>query len=180
MINITNIITPEDYKQYQPSIESTGINDTQLQDCINAATDALSAITKHLIIDVYVYNNPVIPQADIDTNNPLYRNDNEMEELYRAVLSQTHYVINSGNDNSMGDASFSGAGISASTSIPDRTYINDTTYQHLVNARLIQSDLGNKTKCNNTLDFGPANDFTCGNDLSGLIKTFNNTYVFKK
>jgi hypothetical protein len=60
-----------------------------------------------------------------------------MDELYRACLSQTHYKISNGNDTSVGDASYNGAGISVSQSLPERNNIGPTVYQHLVAARLI-------------------------------------------
>jgi hypothetical protein len=66
--NRIDIITVDDYKNYQPSVVSIGLSDEQIQDCITTAIDDLSGITNHLIIDVYKYMTELNPN---DANNKL-------------------------------------------------------------------------------------------------------------
>ena len=140
-----NIITVEDFKSYQQGW-SENFEDNQIQDAINIATNDLNAFTNFLLEKVYVYNTG----SDVQKNNPLYRNEMEMKALTMSVLSQTYYKLMNGNDNSIGDASFSGAGVSISQSLPERNYIAPDVYQWLINARLLSENKHNecdKVKC---------------------------------
>lgn len=131
----TNIITIQDFKEYQ-SGWSENFEDNQIQDAINIATNDLNAYTNFLLEKVYVYNTG----EDVKQNNPLWRNELEMKALKMSVLSQTYYKLMNGNDNSIGDASYSGSGISMSQSLPERNYISEDVLQWLVNARLMENN----------------------------------------
>lgn len=131
----TSIITIDDFKEYQ-SGWSENFEDKQIQDAINIATNDLNAYTNFLLERVYVYNTG----EDIKQSNPLWRNELEMKALKMSVLSQTYYKLMNGNDNSIGDASFSGAGVSMSQSLPERNYISEDVLQWLVNARLMENN----------------------------------------
>lgn len=136
----TSIITIDDFKEYQ-SGWSENFEDKQIQDAINIATNDLNAYTNFLLERVYVYNTG----EDVKQSNPLWRNELEMKALKMSVLSQTYYKLMNGNDNSIGDASFSGAGVSMSQSLPERNYIAEDVLQWLINARLINNDGEKKT-----------------------------------
>ena len=131
----TNIITIQDFKEYQ-SGWSENFEDNQIQDAINIATNDLNAYTNFLLEKVYIYNTG----EDVKQNNPLWRNELEMKALKMSVLSQTYYKLMNGNDNSIGDASYSGSGISMSQSLPERNYISEDVLQWLVNARLMENN----------------------------------------
>lgn len=131
----TSIITIGDFKEYQ-SGWSENFEDKQIQDAINIATNDLNAYTNFLLERVYIYNTG----EDVKQSNPLWRNELEMKALKMSVLSQTYYKLMNGNDNSIGDASFSGAGVSMSQSLPERNYISEDVLQWLVNARLMENN----------------------------------------
>lgn len=130
-----NIISIEEFKEYQPAW-SSNFEDTQIQDAINTSINDLNAFTKLLLQKVYDFNTG----SERKEGDRLYRNDDEMLALKQACLSQTYFRLMNGNDTSIGDQSYAGAGISLSQSNPERNYIGNDVYQWLVNARLVIVD----------------------------------------
>lgn len=144
MKEIIKVITIDDFKKYQPSWSSS-FEDLQIQDGINLATNELIAFTNKLLEEVWEYNRA--NEGEINKSNPLYRTDKELNSLELAVLSQTYFKLMYGNDNSIGDASYSGGGVSISQSMSEHSYIAPDVYQHLIDARLFKKENNHKVEC---------------------------------
>lgn len=133
-IKLTKIITVEDFLEYQSGLRDV-FDDNQIEDAINLATNDINAFTNLLLEKVYIFN--ASEPKPTDKSNPLYRNETEMTALYQAVISQTYFKLMNGNDSSVGDASYAGAGVSLSQSFSERNLIGTDVFQWLINARLI-------------------------------------------
>ena len=104
--------------------------------CINSAYVLLDGECASLISQVDKFN-MVDDRASLDTNHELYRTDFELGQLQEALVFQVQYVLNMGNDFTVGGGSYSIGNINSSYSRPEgRELIAPGVYKLLSNARV--------------------------------------------
>ena len=106
--------------------------------CINSAYVLLDGECASLISQVDKFN-MVDDRSQLDTNHELYRTDFELGQLQEALVFQVQYVLNMGNDFTVGGGSYSIGNINSSYSRPEgRELIAPGVYKLLSNARVYQ------------------------------------------
>lgn len=104
--------------------------------CINSAYVLLDGECASLISQVDKFN-MVEDRASLDTTHELYRTDFELGQLQEALVFQVQYVLNMGNDFTVGGGSYSIGNINSSFSRPEgRELIAPGVYKLLSNARV--------------------------------------------
>ena len=104
--------------------------------CINSAYVLLDGECASLISQVDKFN-MVDDRSQLDTNHELYRTDFELGQLQEALVFQVQYVLNMGNDFTVGGGSYSIGNINSSYSRPEgRELIAPGVYKLLSNARV--------------------------------------------
>lgn len=109
-----------------------------INSCINSAYVLLDGECASLISQVDKFN-MVDDRSQLDTNNVLYRTDFELGQLQEALVFQVQYVLNMGNDFTIGGGSYSIGNINSSYNRPEgRELIAPGVYKLLSNARVYQ------------------------------------------
>lgn len=112
--------------------------ETSINSCINSAYVLLDGECASLISRVEQFNfneNGIIP--DRDTKDILYRTDFELNQLQEAIVFQVQYVLNMGNDFTIGGGSYSIGNVNSSYNRPEgRELIAPGVYKLLSNARV--------------------------------------------
>lgn len=104
--------------------------------CINSAYVLLDGECASLISQVDKFN-MVEDRSSLDTTHELYRTDFELGQLQEALVFQVQYVLNMGNDFTVGGGSYSIGNINSSFSRPEgRELIAPGVYKLLSNARV--------------------------------------------
>lgn len=104
--------------------------------CINSAYVLLDGECASLISQVDKFN-MVDDRSQLDTTHELYRTDFELGQLQEALVFQVQYVLNMGNDFTVGGGSYSIGNINSSFSRPEgRELIAPGVYKLLSNARV--------------------------------------------
>lgn len=104
--------------------------------CINSAYVLLDGECASLISQVDKFN-MVEDRTQLDTNNVLYRTDFELGQLQEALVFQVQYVLNMGNDFTVGGGSYSIGNINSSYNRPEgRELVAPGVYKLLSNARV--------------------------------------------
>ena len=104
--------------------------------CINSAYVLLDGECASLISQVDKFN-MVDDRSQLDTNHELYRTEFELGQLQEALVFQVQYVLNMGNDFTVGGGSYSIGNINSSYSRPEgRELIAPGVYKLLSNARV--------------------------------------------
>lgn len=104
--------------------------------CINSAYVLLDGECASLISQVDKFN-MVDDRSQLDTTHELYRTDFELGQLQEALVFQVQYVLNMGNDFTVGGGSYSIGNINSSYSRPEgRELIAPGVYKLLSNARV--------------------------------------------
>lgn len=111
---LKNFLTIEDFRKERPRMSI--MNDEEIQEALNIATTMLDGICNGLISLVVQYS---LSREVKDPNNNLYRTDFELNQLKNAIVFQTHYVLNLGNDFTIGSNSASTGGINYSFQRPE-------------------------------------------------------------
>lgn len=145
---IAALITPEKFLLERPAMNAFTID--EIQEGIYTAFNLINAECRGLPIEVWAYNEPAyrpVP-VPVDSNNVLYRTTHEIDQFYQAIVTQTHYNLNMGNDYSQGSSTFSTGGMSATIQRPERRDILAAgVLLFLQNARLYKmQDYDIKTK----------------------------------
>lgn len=109
-------LSVDDFLQLRPAMST--FDDNEIQECINTSTELLNALCNGLVEQVIDYN-LVADRTTLDTANELYRTDFEFKQLKLAVVLQTQYTLNLGNDFSQGSQSMSTGGLNASFQRPE-------------------------------------------------------------
>lgn len=108
-------LSVDDFLQLRPAMST--FDDNEIQECINTSTELLNALCNGLVEQVINYN-LVADRTTLDTANELYRTDFEFKQLKLAIVLQTQYTLNLGNDFSQGSQSMSTGGLNASFQRP--------------------------------------------------------------
>lgn len=109
-------LSVNDFLQLRPAMST--FDDNEIQECINTSTELLNALCNGLVEQVINYN-LVADRTTLDTANELYRTDFEFKQLKLAIVLQTQYTLNLGNDFSQGSQSMSTGGLNASFQRPE-------------------------------------------------------------
>lgn len=112
--------------------------EASINSCINSAYVLLDGECASLISKVEQFNyneSGIIP--DRDKNDILYRTDFELGQLQEALVFQVQYVLNMGNDFTIGGGSYSIGNVNSSYNRPEgRELIAPGVYKLLSNARV--------------------------------------------
>lgn len=136
---ISILLTPQKFLVERPAMSS--FQDGEIQEAIYAAFNLINGECANLPMLVWRYNYPAYddPPTPVDANNDLYRNEFEIDQFLQALITQTQYTLNIGNDYSQGSSTFSTGGISASIQRPEnRDVLAPGVLLFLQNARLYQ------------------------------------------
>lgn len=106
-------VTVSDFKANRPDL-SVHTNNA-IQAAIYQACAMLNSHTDGKIKSVWDYTNN---SENPETTNELYRTENELEYISEAIILQTQYIINLGNDLTVGSGSYSLGGVTYSDSTP--------------------------------------------------------------
>lgn len=106
-------VSVEEFKANRPDLSVHSEN--AIQAAIYQACAILNSHTDGKIKAVWDYNNNT---ENIETTNSLYRTANELEYISEAIILQTQYIINLGNDLTIGSSSYSLSGATYSDSVP--------------------------------------------------------------
>lgn len=110
--------------------------ETSIISCINSAYVLLDGECASLISQVDKFN-MVEDRETLDKNDPLYRTDFELNQLQEALVFQVQYVLNMGNDFTVGGGSYSIGNVNSSYNRPEgRELIAPGVYKLLSNARV--------------------------------------------
>lgn len=137
--NIALLLTPNGFWDERPAM--TTFMENEVQEGINTAFNLINAECGNLPYKVLEYNAPHLanPETILDKNNEYYRNDYELEQFRQAIITQTQYTLNMGNDFSQGSSTLSTGGMSATVQRPEkRDIIAPGVLKFLQNARLYQ------------------------------------------
>ena len=138
-----NLVNVEQFLERRPDMEVH--TDVSIQSAINSAYILLDGECAGLIslVDKYMSG------SDIDTKNDLYRNTFEMTQLKEAIIFQTQYILNMGNDFSVGGGSYSIGNVNGSFNRPEgREAVAPGVYKLLSNARVYNLNYGIGIKTN--------------------------------
>lgn len=131
---LKNFLTIQEFREERPRLSI--MNDEQVQEAINIATDLLDGICNGLISMVVQYS---LGREVKDPNHPLFRTDFEMLQIKKAMVFQTHYVLNLGNDYTIGSQSMSTGGINYAGQRPEsRQEIAPAVKEFLARARVFE------------------------------------------
>lgn len=111
---LRNFLTIEDFRKERPRMSI--MNDQEIQEALNISTTMLDGVCNGLISLVVQY---ALTKETKDPNDVLYRTDFELSQLKNAIVFQTHYVLNLGNDFTIGSNSASTGGINYSFQRPE-------------------------------------------------------------
>ena len=128
------ILTIEEFKQYRPDMAIH--TDSSIQSAIYQAAGILDSETNGLLNKVWEHNQT---DPDFTINSELKRTEWELSQIKEAMIVQTQYMLNMGNDLTTGGGSYSIGNINASWSRPvDREIVAPGVYKLLQNARVYQ------------------------------------------
>ena len=149
----------------------TAFSQEEILEGIYTAFNLINGECANLPLKVLEYNAPAMvdPPTPVDQTNELYRTDFEIDQFRQAVITQTQYTLNMGNDFSQGSSSFSTGGLNASIQRPEkRDILAPGVLKFLQNARLyslqVYSSYSNLQK--------PTNYGEC--DLRNVFVTYEN------
>lgn len=158
---ISKLIDDEKFLVERPAM--TAFRPEEIQEAIYTSFNLINAECSGLPIKVWTFNYPAYenPPQPVDENNELYRTKYEIDQFFQAVVVQTQYTLNMGNDFSQGSSTFSTGGISASIQRPEkRDVLAPGVLLFLQNARLYQlqsyspvKNLFSKDPCNELEQF---------------------------
>lgn len=136
--NIALLLTPSVFWDERPAM--TGFMENEVQEGINTAFNLINAECGNLPYKVLEYNAPHLDNPEtILPDNDLKRNDYELDQFRQAIITQTQYTLNMGNDFSQGSSTLSTGGMSATIQRPEkRDIIAPGVLKFLQNARLYQ------------------------------------------
>lgn len=154
-------VTVSDFKANRPELAIHSTN--AIQSAIYQASAMLNSHTDGKIKAVWDYNNNT---ENPEETNELYRTANELEYISEAIIQQTQYIINMGNDLTVGSGSYALAGATYSDSTPSsRDTIAPGVNQMLARARVYEylvmggSDRNKKIMYANGSAFDPETTF---------------------
>lgn len=132
----SKLISYEIFIDKRPDMEIH--TEASINSCINSAYVLLDGECASLISRVEQFNfneNGLNPNRD--TNDTLYRTDFELGQLQEALIFQVQYVLNMGNDFTIGGGSYSIGNVNSSYNRPEgRELIAPGVYKLLSNARV--------------------------------------------
>ena len=134
----SEIVTVEVFIQNRPDMEIH--SPKSITTAILTAATLLNSECNNLINDVWEFNRlqPANP------NNDLFRSDYELSQIKEAIISQTQYNLNMGNDFAIGGGSYSIGNVNASYNRPEnRPALAPGVLKLLQNARVyVLTDFG--------------------------------------
>ncbi len=141
------ILTVDDFLEARPDMIS--FNSNSIQSAINQAESLLDSETNGLMLQVWNYNKLDSTFGQDEEGLRLRRNEWELGQIVQAVISQTQYTLNLGNDFSVGSESFSIGGVNGSFQRPEgRELIAPGVIKLLQNARVYKlSNYSNGFTC---------------------------------
>lgn len=139
-------LTVAEFKAHRPDLKVH--SDNTVQSAIYQACALLNNHTGGKIKAVWNYTKNT---ENPETTNALYRNEDELEYISEALIQQTQYIINSGNDLTVGSSSYSLAGATYSDSVPtSRNLIAPGVNEALAQARVYDFLVMGKSNDTNT------------------------------
>lgn len=139
--NIFRLLDVSTFLEERPAMSAFGEN--EIQEGILTSFNLINGECANLPYKVLEYN----LKEDRDTKHDLHRNEFEMDQFKQAIVTQTQYTLNMGNDFSQGSSTFSSGGISASIQRPEkRDILAPGVVKFLTNARLYVLQMFNGTQ----------------------------------
>lgn len=139
--NIFRLLDVSTFLEERPAMSAFGEN--EIQEGILTAFNLINGECANLPYKVLEYN----LNEGRDTKHELYRNEFEMDQFKQAIVTQTQYTLNMGNDFSQGSSTFSSGGVSASIQRPEkRDILAPGVVKFLTNARLYVLQMFNGTQ----------------------------------
>lgn len=139
--NIFRLLDVSTFLEERPAMSAFGEN--EIQEGILTAFNLINGECANLPYKVLEYN----LNEERDTKHELYRNEFEMDQFKQAIVTQTQYTLNMGNDFSQGSSTFSSGGVSASIQRPEkRDILAPGVVKFLTNARLYVLQMFNGTQ----------------------------------
>lgn len=131
---LRNFVTIEHFRNERPRLSI--MNDEQIQEALNIATTMLDGICNGLISLVIQYS---LSKDKKDECDELFRTDFELNQIKNAIVFQTQYVLNLGNDFTIGSNSASTGGINYSFQRPEaRQELAPGVKEFLARARVFE------------------------------------------
>lgn len=131
---LRNFVTIEQFRNERPRLSI--MNDEQIQEALNIATTMLDGICNGLISLVIQYS---LSRDKKDECDELFRTDFELNQIKNAIVFQTQYVLNLGNDFTIGSNSASTGGINYSFQRPEaRQELAPGVKEFLARARVFE------------------------------------------
>lgn len=134
---ISILLTPKKFLQERPAMSA--FQEVEVQEAIFASFNLINGECANLPMQVWTYMYPAYqePPTPVDETNDLYRTPFEIDQFLQAVITQTQYTLNMGNDFSQGSSTFSTGGVSATIQRPEkRDILAPGVLLFLQNARL--------------------------------------------
>lgn len=139
--NIFRLLDVSTFLEERPAMSAFGEN--EIQEGILTSFNLINGECANLPYKVLEYN----LNEERDTKHELYRNEFEMDQFKQAIVTQTQYTLNIGNDFSQGSSTFSSGGVSASIQRPEkRDILAPGVVKFLTNARLYVLQMFNGTQ----------------------------------
>lgn len=131
---LKNFVTIENFRFERPRLST--MTDEQIQEALNIASGLIDSVCNGLVSLVIQYS---LSKETKDQNNELYRTDFEIQQIKNAIVFQTQYVINLGNDFTIGSSSASTGGINYSFQRPEsRQELAPGVKEFLARARVFE------------------------------------------
>lgn len=111
---LKNFVTLEMFRFERPRLST--MTDDQIQEALNIASGLLDSVCNGLISLVVQYS---LSREVKDENHELFRSDFELQQIKNAIVFQAQYVLNLGNDFTIGSSSASTGGINYSFQRPE-------------------------------------------------------------
>lgn len=145
--NINKLVSIEIFKEERPAM--VVFQDEEIQEAILSSFNLINGECANLPLQVLNYNIGQLEPIPVPPSNAsdLYRTEFELDQFRQAVITQTQYTLNMGNDFSQGSSTMSTGGFSATVQRPEkRDVLAPGVLKFLQNARLYQMQVyTNKT-----------------------------------
>lgn len=135
--NIALLLNVDMFLEERPAM--TVFGQDEIQEGIYTAFNLINGECANLPLKVLNYNAPALenPPRPVEPNNEFYRTDFEIDQFRQAIITQTQYTLNMGNDFSQGSSTLSSGGLSATIQRPEkRDILAPGVLKFLQNARL--------------------------------------------
>lgn len=159
------ILTPEQFYNERPDLQVH--NEITIKSAINQSIGILDAETNGLLGRVWSFN---FIDPGFAPDSDLKRSEWELNQIKEAVITQTQYIINLGNDMTVGSTGYSMGGINSTFTRPEnRPIVAPGVFKLLQNGRIyfLQDFVSSKTT-NKKCDCWPDDEYLTRTRADGI------------